>query len=164
MRMPDVEDELNQTHPQICPNCGRAGRWHVEDHNWIAAQTGWDGMSYSIYCHCGRDFGYPVSSIEAAIDKFTAPMLRPDGYVAQDHDRCEVCKKVFTLCEYDSPDQYYCWADDSLRPKCDSVAMEECIDADTLEERAVFRLAWEEWAGRRICSRDGWCPKFERRS
>lgn len=90
----------------------------------------------------------------------------PDGYVVG--EGCHNCRRVFIKSECDGETMLFCRYRAGRRPRCGSVAMNECFGSDrplSLTDK-TWRAAmkrWDDWAEGRLVDEAGWCPQWRER-
>ena len=77
--------------------------------------------------------------------------------------RCQNCACAFVMHEYDSETRYYCNSDESTRPPCTSMAMDESPDLADLDKFEEVASVWDEWARERRVMPWGFCPSWAER-
>jgi hypothetical protein len=86
-------------------------------------------------------------------------MRHPKSYFVQDPDRCANCKFVCRVPEWEDCEAFYCNHDESKRPLCGSVWINE--------HRPNFWVGklgriWDKWRKGRQVNSMGVCSKHER--
>lgn len=90
-------------------------------------------------------------------------MIGPKTGYQEHAQRCQNCACAFVMFEYDSETRYYCNSDESPRPPCMSVAMDECPGLDDLDEFNEAIMAWDKWTQDRRVPSWGFCPHWVER-
>lgn len=76
-------------------------------------------------------------------------------------DGCHSCEFVFIKYEYDDPPEYFCHHDNSKRPDCGSVLMEENFFREGALPFEISAPAWNLWSSQHSCMAWGFCSQWK---